>query len=234
MRLDRLLSEMGVGTRKELGKAIRAGKVSVNGAVVKDTAYKASEADIIIYDGQQVQYEQYVYYMLNKPAGVITATRDPKQPTVLDLITERKRADLYPVGRLDRDTEGLLLITNDGALGHRLLSPTKHVDKTYYVTVDKPIEESVVTLFQEGIQVDAEFRALPAKLVIMENPHEAQITVHEGKFHQIKRMFEAVGCSVVYLKRISMGPLALDEKLQPGEYRRLTSEEKESLRKQET
>lgn len=230
MRLDRLLSEMGVGTRKELGKAIRAGKVTVNGVVVKDTAHKASAEDEIVYNGQPVAYEEFVYYMLNKPAGVITATRDKKAFTVLDLITERKRADLYPVGRLDRDTEGLLLITNDGALGHRLLSPAKHVDKTYKVVVDSPIEEKTVALFGKGFKVDQELTAMPADLKILEDPREAEITIREGKYHQIKRMFEAVGQQVVYLKRISMGTLVLDETLAPGEYRRLTKEEETAIK----
>ena len=169
--------------------------------------------------------------MINKPAGVISATEDKKQTTVVELIDERKRKDLFPVGRLDKDTEGLLLITNDGELAHRLLSPKKHVDKVYYAEIEGRVNEEDVQKFKDGIQIDEEFTALPAELVILESGETSKIevTIREGKFHQIKRMFHAVGKEVIYLKRLSMGTLELDESLELGEYRKLTEEELNAL-----
>ena len=163
--------------------------------------------------------------MLHKPAGVISATEDKRQQTVLDLIDERQRKGLFPVGRLDRDTEGLLLITNDGELAHRLLSPKKHVDKIYFARLDGPVSEAERKLFAEGLRIDEMFTALPADLEILDPPSEVRVTIREGKFHQVKRMFETVGREVLYLKRLSMGPLLLDECLPIGAYRRLTFEE---------
>ncbi|MBO5572971.1 MAG: rRNA pseudouridine synthase [Clostridium sp.] len=227
MRLDKFLADMGVGKRSDIRKEIRAGRVSVGREILRDPGAHVSEQDEIIYRGKPVRYETFVYYMLNKPAGVITATEDRHQETVLDLIGEQKRKDLFPVGRLDRDTEGLLLITNDGDLGHRLLSPRHHVDKTYLVQTDLPVTEEDVRVFAGGFQVDEELTAMPADLVLLGEmgPEWAEITIREGKFHQIKRMFQARGKTVVYLKRISMGTLVLDESLLPGSYRRLTEEE---------
>ena len=170
--------------------------------------------------------------MLNKPAGVISATNDPKQQTVLDLITDKSRKDLFPVGRLDKDTEGLLLLTNDGDLAHRLLSPKHHVSKIYYAKVDGVMTERDIRLFKEGLKVDDSLTALPANLTILktdENSSEIQLEIYEGKFHQVKRMVHAVGKEVVYLKRLSMGSLLLDETLEPGAYRPLTSAEVEGL-----
>ena len=167
MRLDKYLAEMGSGTRKEIGKAVRAGRVTVNGQTVKNAAMQVTAEDEVSMDGVSVEYEEYVYYMLNKPAGVISATEDARERTVLDLISERQRKGLFPVGRLDRDTEGLLLITNDGGLAHRLLSPRHHVDKVYYARLDGPVGEAEKALFAQGLKVDETLTALPAELEIL-------------------------------------------------------------------
>ncbi|MGN0204986.1 MAG: 16S rRNA pseudouridine(516) synthase, partial [Coprococcus sp.] len=181
--------------------------------------------------GRDVVYQTHVYYMLNKPSGVITATNDKRQKTVLDLITDKERKDLFPVGRLDKDTEGLLLITNNGELAHQLLSPKKHVSKLYRALVEGCVTDEDVRLFAEGLKMDEEWTALPAELKILSAGPESEVEViiYEGKFHQIKRMFEAVGKKVVALKRLSMGTLQLDGSLQPGEYRPLTTDELEQL-----
>lgn len=229
MRLDKYLADMGAGTRSGLKKAIRAGRVTVNGEPAKDPGAQVSPEDEVRMDGERIAYEQYVYYMLHKPAGVVSATRDPRERTVIDLIDERGRRDLFPVGRLDRDTEGLLIITNDGDLAHRLLSPKKHVDKVYFARLDKPVGEEEKRLFAQGLRVDETLTAMPADLEILSPASEVKITVREGKFHQVKRMFEAVGRKVLYLKRLSMGPLCLDESLPAGEYRRLTEEEESAI-----
>ena len=234
MRLDKYLSDMGAGTRSELKKEIRKSGASVDGVVVKDPGCSVSPASRIIFRGSVVGYDEFEYYMLNKPAGVISASEDDREPTVVDLIDEPKRRDLFPVGRLDRDTEGLLLITNDGALSHRLLSPKHHVDKVYYVKASGILDESDVELFGQGLVLTDGLECLPADLKILsvsdeEYTTEAEITIREGKFHQVKRMFSSVGAEVIYLKRLSMGPLILDSELSPGEYRRLTSDEMASL-----
>ena len=229
MRLDKYLSQMGAGTRSELKKAVRAGRVTVNGKTVKDASMHAGTDDEVCFDGRRIIYEEYVYYMLHKPAGVVSATEDSRDRTVLDLIDEGKRKGLFPVGRLDRDTEGLLLITNDGELAHRLLSPKRHVDKVYFARLDGPVGENERILFKEGLKVDETLTALPADLEILEPASEVRITIREGKFHQVKRMFEAVGREVLYLKRLSMGSLYLDESLPAGAYRRLTQEEESAI-----
>lgn len=236
MRLDKYLADMGVGTRSELKKDIRKGNVSVDGEIVKDPGCSVSPSSRVIYKGTAVGYDEFEYYMLNKPSGVISASEDSRESTVIDLIDEQKRRDLFPVGRLDRDTEGLLLITNDGALAHRLLSPKHHVDKTYYVEVSGILTDSDVELFSEGLVLTDGLECLPADLKILsasedEYISEAEITIREGKFHQVKRMFSSVGSEVLYLKRLSMGPLTLDPELAPGEYRRLTPEEISSLKR---
>lgn len=236
MRLDKYLAEMGVGTRQEVKKQIRQGKAAVNGTVVKAAATKIDEtSDEVTICGRNISYVSYEYYMLNKPAGVVSATEDRRDTTVIDLIKEKKRKDLFPVGRLDKDTEGLLLITNDGDLAHRLLAPKKHVDKVYYAKIDGMVTEEDVKRFAEGIDIGAEEEEMtrPAKLDIMKSAEESEIrlTIHEGKFHQVKRMFLAVGKEVTYLKRERMGTLCLDENLKPGEYRLLTEEEIENVRK---
>lgn len=236
MRLDKYLAEMGVGTRQEVKKQIRQGKAAVNGTVVKAADTKIDEtSDEVTICGRNISYVSYEYYMLNKPAGVVSATEDRRDTTVIDLIKEKKRKDLFPVGRLDKDTEGLLLITNDGDLAHRLLTPKKHVDKVYYAKIDGMVTEEDVKRFAEGINIGAEEEEMtrPAKLDIMKSVEESEIrlTIHEGKFHQVKRMFLAVGKEVTYLKRERMGTLCLDENLKPGEYRLLTEEEIENVRK---
>ena len=236
MRLDKYLAEMGVGTRQEVKKQIRQGKVTVNGTVVKAADTKIDETcDEVTIGGLNISYVSYEYYMLNKPGGVVSATEDRRDTTVVDLIKDKKRKDLFPVGRLDKDTEGLLLITNDGDLAHRLLAPKKHVDKVYYAKIDGMVTEEDVKRFAEGIDIGAEEEEMtrPAKLDIMKSAEESEIrlTIHEGKFHQVKRMFLAVGKEVTYLKRERMGTLCLDENLKPGEYRLLTEEEIENVRK---
>ena len=229
LRIEKYLADMGIGTRTEIKKYIKNGMVTVNGKVLKSAGNKIdTDSDIVEYNGKEIEYLEYEYYMLNKPAGVISATEDRNTKTVLDLITDSNRKDLFPVGRLDKDTEGLLIITNDGMLAHELLSPAKHVDKVYYVKTDARLCKEHVEKFSKGIQVDDEFTAKEAKLEILkadDTGSEALLTIHEGKFHQVKRMMEAVGNTVTYLKRISMGPIELPKDLNPGEYRRLTIDE---------
>ncbi len=232
MRLDKFLTEMGIGTRTEVKKYIKQGKVKVDGETVKlpETKVDAGRQEIT-YLEHPVQYKAFEYVMLNKPAGVVSATTDAREKTVLDLISEKKRKDLFPVGRLDKDTEGLLLITNDGELAHRLLAPKKHVDKVYYAKVKGVVTEKDIVAFAEGISIGQGETAKPAVLEILVSDvlSEIRLTIQEGKFHQVKRMFAAVGKEVVYLKRLSMGSLILDESLRPGEYRPLTKEERERL-----
>ena len=235
MRLDKFLSDMGVGSRSELKRSIRKGLVTVNGQVQKDPGADVDTTSEISFDGNPVLYQSFEYYMMNKPAGVISASEDKRQKTVLDLMDSRKRKDLFPAGRLDRDTEGLLLITNDGQLAHRLLSPKHHVDKCYFVRVSGTLGEEDVQRFADGIPYDEALTAMPAKLRILESGTDfstAETTIQEGKFHQIKKMFAALGNGreVVYLKRLSMGPLTLDPDLAPGEYRALTEEELAALK----
>lgn len=231
VRLDKYLADMSIGTRQEVKKYIRQGRVMVNGETVKKPEYKIDETKSpVTVDGHPVAYESFEYYMLNKPAGVVSATRDRMAKTVLDLITDKKRKDLFPVGRLDKDTEGLLLITNDGALAHRLLSPKKHVDKCYYARIDGKVSAEDQKLFAQGLNIGSAEEpewTKPAKLEILSGTEVAEIrlTIQEGKFHQVKRMFQAVGKEVLYLKRERMGTLCLDESLSPGSYRKLTDEE---------
>ena len=229
MRLDKYLAEMGAGTRSELKKAVRAGRVTINGVKVKDSSIHVGEDDVVSMDGKEIKYERFVYYLMNKPAGVISATEDPRERTVLDLIGGQQRRGLFPVGRLDKDTEGLLLITNDGELAHRLLSPGRHVDKVYFARLDGPVGERERELFAQGLRVDETLTAMPAVLEILESANEVRVTIREGKFHQVKRMFAAVGREVLYLKRLSMGPLTLDNGLAAGAYRRLTEEEESAI-----
>ena len=235
IRLDKYLADMSIGTRQEVKKYIRQGRVKINEDIIKKPEYKIREdEDKITFDGAPVAYETFEYYMLNKPAGVISATEDKRDITVLDLIKEKKRKDLFPVGRLDKDTEGILLITNDGALAHRLLSPKKHVDKCYYAKIRGGVTEDDVRVFKERINIGTQEEpewTMPAELKILEKGTVSRIrlTIREGKFHQVKRMFLAVGKEVVYLKRERMGALVLDEELAPGEYRKLTDSELKSI-----
>lgn len=234
MRLDKYLADMGVGTRQEVKKYIRQGRVKVDGCTAKGPEMKIEEKQEVVFDDTTIEYAAYEYYMLNKPAGVVSATEDSRERTVVELIESRKRKDLFPVGRLDKDTEGLLLITNDGKLAHRLLSPKKHVDKCYYAVIDGEVTEADVRVFAEGINIgnleEAEWTK-PAKLEILESAETSRIrlVIQEGKYHQVKRMFHAVGKEVRFLKRERMGPLRLDNTLKPGEFRALTKEELEQL-----
>ena len=234
LRLDKYLADMGIGTRTEVKKAITKGQVRVNNEeTVKRPEIKIdTEKDHVFYQGQMVAYAEYEYYMLNKPAGVVSATEDKNDSTVLDLIDEKQRKDLFPVGRLDKDTEGLLLITNDGELAHQLLSPKKHVDKVYFARIDGKVTEEDVRKFAEGLEIGEEKPILPAHLEILKSEEisEIRLTIREGKFHQVKRMFHAVGKEVIYLKRLQMGSLVLDPRLALGEYRELTGQELEALR----
>lgn len=238
IRLDKYLADMGVGTRTEVKKYIRQGKIKIDGMVEKSPETKVDiEKQTVTYQEQTVGYSAFEYYMLNKPAGVISATEDKKERTVVDLLTDKKRKDLFPVGRLDKDTEGLLLITNDGELAHQLLAPKKHVDKVYYAKVRGVVTQEDIEAFKIGVSLGKnslgeEEIAKPAKLTILVSDEisEIELTIQEGKFHQVKRMFLSVGKEVIYLKRLSMGSLVLDEGLQLGEYRPLTEEEVKRLR----
>ena len=232
MRLDKYLSDMNVGTRTEIKKAVRSGRVTVDGEIAGNPGLSVNETSSVFYKGKEILYEVFSYYMLNKPSGVITATEDRFQKTVLDLLPDDRRKDLSPVGRLDKDTEGLLLITNDGDLNHRLLSPKHHVDKRYYARIQGQVDSSDVQAFAEGIRLDDDLLCMPAHLEILESGDisEIEVVIQEGKFHQIKRMFEAVGKKVIYLKRLSMGSLILDPTLSPGEWRRLTDDEIKALK----
>lgn len=227
IRLDKFLADMGIGTRSEVKTLVKKGQISVNNAIVRQPELKISpDIDNVCYNGERISYAEFEYYMLNKPAGCVSATEDRMHKTVLDII-QSARKDLFPVGRLDIDTEGLLLLTNDGELAHRLLSPRHHVPKTYYAKVDGIVTAEDSRKFAEGLDIGEKQNTLPAKLQILKagDVSEIMITITEGKYHQVKRMFEAVGKQVLYLKRLSMGSLSLDEALATGEYRKLTPEE---------
>ena len=229
MRLDKLLSHLNCGSRKEVQSFIRAGRVAVNGTAERDPAAKVDpDADRVSLDGREQTYRAQRYYMLNKPAGVITASRDERHGTVLELFPESLRRGLFAVGRLDKDTEGLLLLTNDGQLAHRLLSPKSHVDKVYYARVGGALEPGDIAAFAAGMTLGDGLECLPAGLEIL-SPTEALVTLREGKFHQVKRMLAARGKPVLYLKRLSMGRLRLDPALAPGAWRMLTEEERSAL-----
>lgn len=223
-RLDKFLCDLNIGSRSQVKNFIQKGTVTVNDEIIKKPEFKVSENDIISFQGKTLSVEEYAYYMLHKPAGIISATEDNMHQTVLDYFKNEPCKNLYPVGRLDKDTEGLLLITNDGELGHRLLSPRHHIPKTYYVELLKPVTSNDAKQLEDGIDIGEKRLTLPAKIQILTDK-TLYITITEGKFHQIKRMFEAVDNKVQYLKRISMGALTLDEALPKGEYRRLTPDE---------
>ncbi|WP_236915081.1 pseudouridine synthase [Clostridium sp. Cult2] len=228
-RLDKILSNMGYGSRKDIKKIIKEGRVVVNNKIIEKNDFKVNPYnDKIILDGEEVFYTKYIYIMMNKPKGVVSSTEDPINRTVLELLEEQHLVfNPFPAGRLDKDTEGLLILTNDGKLAHELLSPKKGVDKTYYVEVEGYVEEEHKIKFNEGIILDDGYKTLPAKLEIIESNFisKVELTIQEGKFHQVKRMFQALHMEVVYLKRISMGPIKLDERLKLGEYRELKEEE---------
>lgn len=231
VRLDKYLADMGIGTRSQIKEMAKKGRISVDGMLEKKTDLKIdSVQNKVFVDGQQISYLEYEYYMLNKPQGVVSATRDSRHKTVMDLITEHKRKDLFPVGRLDIDTEGFLLITNDGELAHELLAPKKHVDKTYFARIEGKIPSDAKERMEEGLILSDGTPALPARLEVWKHGTEGELseillTIQEGKFHQVKRMFETLGCFVVFLKRITMGKLSLDESLKPGQYRPLSEVE---------
>ncbi|MGN0481470.1 MAG: pseudouridine synthase [Lachnospiraceae bacterium] len=235
IRLDKFLADMQIGTRSQVKEIIRKGRVEVNNIKVMSTDAKISTDDNVKVDGVDVSYAEVEYYMLNKPAGVLSAARDKKQPTVLDLIPSKKRKDLFPVGRLDKDTYGLLLITNDGELAHKLLSPKSHVDKVYYAKINGLADDNTIKAFREGVFIEQDVKTMPAELEIIStdtdlNQSEIRLTIHEGKFHQVKRMFETQGMEVTFLKRLSMGSLELDESLEYGQYRPLTQKEINDLK----
>lgn len=238
MRLDKLLAHAGHGTRSEIKRAVRLGRVGVNGVTARDPGMNVVPgADEVTLDGEPVRYREFVYFMLNKPPGVISATEDVRERTVIDLLRAEDRVrEPFPVGRLDKDTEGLLLLTNDGRLAHGLLSPRKSVDKVYEADVAGAVGDADVRAFEAGVTLDDGYRTMPAELIVREVKDsedgpltKVTVTIREGKFHQVKRMFEAVGKRVVRLRRVAMGPLRLDPGLVPGQYRELTEEEMEAL-----
>ena len=228
-RIDKVLSNLGYGSRSELKKICKNGLVKVNGKVINNPGVQVDvENDEIIFDGEKVTYKEFIYLMLNKPDGYISATFDKRDPIVLDLIDKEDLVfEPFPVGRLDKDTEGLLVLTNDGQLAHRVLSPKKHVPKTYYAKIEGVVTEDDIKAFAKGVTLDDGYETMPAELVILKSDEisEIELTIHEGKFHQVKRMFESVDKKVIYLKRLSMGKLQLDKNLALGEYRELTDEE---------
>lgn len=230
-RLDKILSGTGRWSRREVKDLVRAGRVSANGAAVKSPDQKFQREGLELrVDGEPIGTEEFVYLMLHKPGGILSATEDRKQRTVVDLLPGHlRRVGLFPVGRLDKDTEGLLLLTNDGPLGHRLLAPGRHVDKVYFVRVEGILGPEDQKAFEGGMSLGDGLQCMPAGLALLEEPDTALVTLREGKYHQIKRMLACCGKPVRYLKRLSMGPLRLDEGLAPGQWRSLTQEEIEAL-----
>lgn len=229
-RLDKLLADLNIGSRSQVKDLIKKGKVTVNENIVKAPEQKISEEDVITCDGKSVSGDTYFYYMLNKPDGYVSATEDMNEQTVLDLFEKPIPKGLFPVGRLDKNTEGLLLVTNDGDLGHYLTSPKHHVPKTYYVKTKHTLNEANIAALQNGVDIQEKELTKPALVEVIQDK-EYYITITEGKFHQVKRMMEAVGTKVVYLKRISMGEFELDENLKSGEYRALNERELEYVKK---
>ncbi|MDU4911977.1 pseudouridine synthase [Clostridium baratii] len=234
-RLDKIISNLGYGSRKEIKAIARKGLIEVDGVIVKDSSMNVDpEKSVIKINGEEIFYREYIYLMMNKPDGVISATHDNRDETVIDLLEiDHQAFDPFPVGRLDKDTVGLLLLTNDGELNHRLISPKWKVDKVYYAKIDKKVTEKDVEVFKKGITLDDGYVCKEAKLEILnasDEGSEINLTIQEGKFHQVKRMFEAVDKKVVYLKRIEFGGLSLDEELEEGEYRELTEEELAQLK----
>ncbi|MCX7708645.1 MAG: rRNA pseudouridine synthase [Clostridia bacterium] len=233
-RLDKILGNFGYGTRKEIKLAVKNGMIKVDGVVVKDSSMHVDpENSTIEIDGEILNYREFIYVMMNKPQGVVSATFDPRKKTVVDILPEEYKCfEPFPVGRLDIDTEGLLLMTNDGQLAHELLSPKKHVPKKYYALIEGNVDEADIRSFKEGVVLDDGYKTLPASLTILKtgDRSEIEIVITEGKFHQVKRMFKAVGKEVEYLKRVEMGSLKLDEGLELGQCRELTEEELHQLK----
>jgi 16S rRNA pseudouridine516 synthase len=238
-RLDKILAHVGIGTRSELKRLAKEGAIFVNGVKVKDSGMQVNpDTDLITVNGEPVLYREFVYLMMNKPQGVVSATEDNRDRTVVDLLDAAYAPfEVFPVGRLDKDTEGFLLLTNDGKLAHNLLSPRKHVPKTYFAKIEWEVSEKDREAFSQGVTLDDGYETLPGILKILKIGNELEgvlseieLTIMEGKFHQVKRMFQAVGKKVVYLKRISMGPLALDPGLELGQVRELSDDELLTLR----
>lgn len=230
IRLDKFLCAMEVGSRSQVKEILKKGQVTVNGKICSKADCKIDEnKDRVICLGREISFSSHAYYMLNKPAGVVSATRDNRDRTVLDILKDAPGKNLFPVGRLDKDTEGLLLITNDGELSHNLLSPRKHVPKTYLVKAALPLSKRMKEQLEAGVDIGEGRPVRPAKVSLLEE-RVLKLTITEGKFHQVKRMLKAVGNEVIYLKRLSMGSLSLDEGLKPGEYRKLTPEEIKKLK----
>lgn len=233
MRLDKYLAECGLGTRTEVKKMIRSGAITVNGkTATKTDMHLDPNGDTVCAFGQETEYREFIYLMLNKPQGYISATRDGRTPTVMALVPdEYLHFEPFPVGRLDIDTEGFLLLTNDGDLSHRLLAPKKHIPKTYIAQIEKPVTDADIQTFSEGVVLDDGYKTLPASLkpISKDDGFWAEIIIHEGKFHQVKRMFESIGNKVLYLKRTKMNKLPLDEFLPLGEMRELTNQEMKLL-----
>lgn len=229
MRIDKFLADNSIGTRREIKAIVKAGRITVNGVQAGDPGMHVDPGkDIISMDGLVIEYERFHYYMLNKPAGTVSSTREGASVTVVELLAEENVKNLSPVGRLDKDTEGLLLLTDDGALLHDLISPSKHVEKEYLVQTERPVSKEDIKRLEEGVDIGDDRPTLPARSYEAEDGLHLIIT--EGRFHQVKRMLEAVDNSVTFLKRLRMGGLCLDSSLNPGEYRRLTDEELEKLR----
>ena len=224
IRIDKYLCDMSIGSRSEIKEYIRKKLITVDGVVVTDPGMKISEDSAVTFKGEPLQYKQFRYYMLNKPQGVVSATKDNIDTTVMDLLKDVNIRDMFPVGRLDKDTEGLLIITNDGELSHRLLSPRSHVDKCYLVQLMHSITADDIKSLSKGVDIGDDTLTLPAKVEAIA-ADRIYLTITEGRYHQVKRMLEAVGNKVVFLKRVSFGPLELDSDLAPGQYRELDDSE---------
>ena len=233
MRIDKMLANLGYGSRKEVKMLLKNKAVKVNDEIIKDAKYQVdTEKDEVYLYNELIEYKEFIYLMMNKPPGLISATEDTREETVIDILQiEDSVYNPFPVGRLDKDTEGLLILTNDGKLAHRLLSPKKHVPKTYFAVIKGEVGEDDVAAFKKGVVLDDGYHTKPGHLVVLKagETSDIELTISEGKFHQVKRMFESVGKKVIYLKRMSMGPLVLDDTLELGEYRELTEEEIEQL-----
>lgn len=231
MRLDKFLAQNGIGSRSDVKELIKKGRITVNKQIIKSPDAKITDTDIIMLDNKEISAAKTRYYMLNKPAGVVSATKDNLDRTVIDILKDAgiPIKDLFPVGRLDKDTEGLLILTQDGALAHNLLSPKKHIDKTYYVQCAVPLNEDMKIALEEGVDIGDDKKTLKSIVKIL-SEKEMELTIQEGRFHQIKRMLHAVNNEVIYLKRISMGKLCLDYSLNTGEFRELTDSEVELLK----
>lgn len=234
MRLDKFLADLQIGTRSQVKEFIKKGLVTVNSETITKADFKINElADYITCKGIVLTYQKYRYFLLHKPAGVVTATKDNHEQTVMDLLPKELSKDFFPVGRLDKDTEGFLLITNDGELSHRLLSPKKHVSKTYYVECHGSLTEAKLRQLEQGVDIGDDKPTLPAAVEVIhhnEDSYVIHLTITEGRFHQVKRMIHAIDGEVTYLKRLSMGGLSLEESLAKGSYRELSLEEVEILK----